>query len=277
MAEASTGEEIPIGACPYLRAAAPVAPDGGAVRQTGAGAHDCVAGRDPFSPGPRQRSLVCETGRFASCPRFPATERRGPGRRAAPPRPPAPWATGGASESVRATHPRTGTGVPLPTAVAGAILVLALVAALVFTAARGGLDLVAGPGTSAAPMSTPAAGTRGPSPAVTPGSTTAPTTAGPGPTSTAMPASPAPTATPVQSARPRPIATATPSNPRYAGLKPCPDRRDCYLYVVQRGDTLSSIAASFGVPLRVVRALNPELKNPSLIRVGQAIRVPGPG
>ena len=279
MADASTGGTSPIGACPYLRAgaAAVAAPDEGATGRAGAGTHACVAGRDAFSPGPRQRSLMCETARFGSCPRFPAADRRGQDRRPTPPRAPVPWATAAAAEPVVGTRPRVARGVPLPTAVAGLILVLALVAALAFTAVRGGLDLVAGPGASASPAPTAAAGTPRPSPAATSGATAPPSTTGPSPTSMATPPSSVPAATLVPSAGPSPAATPAQLDPRYKGLKPCPDRPDCYLYVVQRGDTLTSIAASFGIPLEVVRVLNPELRNPSLIRVGQKIRIPAPG
>jgi nucleoid-associated protein YgaU len=157
--------------------------------------------------------------------------------------------------------------VPLPTAIAGGLLVLALVAASAFVALRGGIDLAAAPGGVASPSALTADATATPSPRPT----SRATAARPSPVPTVSPAlgTPAPT----------PVATpaATPVDPRYAGLKACPDRPDCYLYVVRRGDTLSSIAAFFGVSLRAVRDLNEEIENPSIIRVGQRIRVPGPG
>jgi hypothetical protein len=267
----------------------------------------CDAAADRFLPGPRQQALFCTTTRFPSCPRFPAADRRAIDRAAAPPRRPAPWAAGlvvtgdaavagSAATSSAATeagaidttgHPlrsRPGRGLPLPTLIAAAILVVALVAAFSFTAMRGGIDLAAAPGpTASATPATPAT-TAAPAAAATalPASTptAVPTAAatGPGPTPTVAPATTSPgPATPLPTASARPSPPPAPADPRYAGLKPCPDRPDCYLYVVRRGDTLSSIAAFFDVSLRAIRNLNADLENPSIIRVGQKIRVPGSG
>ncbi|MCU0483100.1 MAG: LysM peptidoglycan-binding domain-containing protein [Chloroflexi bacterium] len=169
---------------------------------------------------------------------------------------------------------------PLPTIVAAAILVIALVAAFAFTALRGGIDLAAAPGGTATPAATVASSSSGSPPAATvaPASPAAspPSSAAPTPTVTPS-ASPAPTATVAPTTSPVPTPGATPGDPRYAGLRTCPGQPDCYLYVVQRGDTLSSIAAFFGVPLRDIRDLNEDIANPSIIHVGQRIRVPGPG
>jgi nucleoid-associated protein YgaU len=158
--------------------------------------------------------------------------------------------------------------------VAGVLLVLALVGAFAFTAMRGGIDLAAAPGGAASPEPTAPVASAVPSPTVSP----RPTVALPSPVPTTFP-SPTVAATQPATPLPTPQTTPTPSpaDPRYAGLRACPDRPGCYLYVVRRGDTLSSIAASFGVPLRAVRDLNEDLANPSIIRVGQKIRVPGPG
>lgn len=48
------------------------------------------------------------------------------------------------------------------------------------------------------------------------------------------------------------------------------------VYIVQRGDTLQSIAHQFGTTKSVLRQLNPEITNPDQIRVGQRIIVPFP-
>ena len=45
-------------------------------------------------------------------------------------------------------------------------------------------------------------------------------------------------------------------------------------YAVQPGDTLGKIAARIGVSWRDILALNPQIKNPSLIYVGQVIHLP---
>ena len=47
-------------------------------------------------------------------------------------------------------------------------------------------------------------------------------------------------------------------------------------YIVQRGDTLFSIAVRFGVSVAALTAAN-GISNPNLIFVGQALTIPGPG
>ena len=46
------------------------------------------------------------------------------------------------------------------------------------------------------------------------------------------------------------------------------------MYTVRKGDTLSGIAKRFAVTLRNLLAANPQVKDPSLIHVGDAIRIP---
>ena len=46
-------------------------------------------------------------------------------------------------------------------------------------------------------------------------------------------------------------------------------------YTVRRGDSLSLIAHNFGMSLSALEALNPSIRNPNLIYVGQLIRVSG--
>lgn len=48
-------------------------------------------------------------------------------------------------------------------------------------------------------------------------------------------------------------------------------------YTVKAGDTLSQIALNNGVSLKAVIAANPQIKNPSLIYVGQKINIPAAG
>jgi soluble lytic murein transglycosylase-like protein len=45
-------------------------------------------------------------------------------------------------------------------------------------------------------------------------------------------------------------------------------------YVVQSGDTLSAIAAHFGVSLEALEAANPQIHDPNVIFVGQEINIP---
>jgi LysM repeat protein len=44
-------------------------------------------------------------------------------------------------------------------------------------------------------------------------------------------------------------------------------------YTVQSGDTLSAIAARYGLSLPEIEALNPQIRNPNLIYPGQSVRV----
>ena len=47
------------------------------------------------------------------------------------------------------------------------------------------------------------------------------------------------------------------------------------VYYVQRGDTLRKIAAKFSVTLEALIRANPQISNPNVIYVGQAITIPG--
>lgn len=46
-------------------------------------------------------------------------------------------------------------------------------------------------------------------------------------------------------------------------------------YAVRKGDTLSGIAAKYGISLNAIERLNPQIKNPNLIYPGQVIHVSG--
>jgi LysM repeat protein len=48
-------------------------------------------------------------------------------------------------------------------------------------------------------------------------------------------------------------------------------------YTVNRGDTLSGIAASHGISLSALRAANPQISNPNLIFAGQHVNIPQGG
>jgi nucleoid-associated protein YgaU len=133
-------------------------------------------------------------------------------------------------------------------------------ASVAFVAARGGLDLpLAVPGPSDVARASIA-----PSPAGTPLETSVPAPSATAPMpSTAPVTSPAPTTTPA--------ATPGPTPDPLAALPACPNRPGCYEYTVQRGDTLSTISDHWGLSLRILEALNPQLASPRTIVVGQTL------
>lgn len=181
--------------------------------------------------------------------------------------------------STRRSGARRAGSRPRPVIVASAILVVALVIAFVFTSSRGGLAMPS-PSPDAAAVVGPsvpsaAVGSSTVVPSATP--SIEPST-GPSPTPSPSPASsssPSPTPSPSPTVGPTPTpAASVPA--AYAGLKPCPDAPDCYLYRIHAGDNLTAIAKRFGVTLVALKAANPEVKDPSLLHVGDKIRVPLP-
>jgi len=46
-------------------------------------------------------------------------------------------------------------------------------------------------------------------------------------------------------------------------------------YTVQSGDTMTSIAAQFGITLAALEAANPQISNPDMLSVGQVLNLPG--
>ncbi len=159
-----------------------------------------------------------------------------------------------------------------PVVVAGVILVVALVVAFAFTSIRGGLTLPgASPSSIAGASPTPSLVAASPTVAPTPSAT-------PSPTSTASPppsVAPSPTTTPLTSPSPSPTPVAS-VPPAFVGLKPCPDSPACYLYRVRSGDNLTRIAAKFGITLAALKAANPTITDPSLVHVGDILRIPLP-
>lgn len=62
----------------------------------------------------------------------------------------------------------------------------------------------------------------------------------------------------------------------YLRLEPCPDATSCYRYVVQPGDTLSTIAGRFRLTVEAILAANPSIDDESTIFSGQVIRLQYP-
>jgi LysM repeat protein len=67
------------------------------------------------------------------------------------------------------------------------------------------------------------------------------------------------------------IYSAGPGNPPPTQPPPAGGQ----VYYAQRGDTLRKIAARYGTTLDAILKLNPQIKNPNIIYVGQAITVSG--
>ena len=57
------------------------------------------------------------------------------------------------------------------------------------------------------------------------------------------------------------------------GVKVASAGEESRFYEVKKGDTLSAIARKYGISLKTIIQLNPQIKNPDLIYVGDQIRV----
>ena len=156
----------------------------------------------------------------------------------------------------------------LTPAVLASVLFLAACAtfAITFVAARGGLQLPIGatppPVAVASPEPTVAPT---PAPLPSPEPTVVQT---PEPTPTTIPTvapTVAPTAVP-----PFALPTLKPGDPLLA-LDRCPGHPLCFLYVVQRNDTMNRILARYDLNQDVVLALNPKITDPRIIVVGQTM------
>lgn len=138
--------------------------------------------------------------------------------------------------------------------------------AVTFVAARGGLQLpigatqapvaVASPEPTLLPTPAPL-----PSPEPTVEST-------PEPTASAIPTVP-PTVAPTE-VPPFALPTLKPGDPLLA-LPKCPGHPLCFLYVVQRNDTMIRILNRYNLDQDVILALNPKITDPRLIVVGQTM------
>jgi LysM repeat protein len=152
-----------------------------------------------------------------------------------------------------------------PAVLASALFVAAsAVIAIMFVAARGGLQMPLASSGSPVAVASP-----GPTAAAShPGSGATPVPSLPEETTT--PATPAPTSVP--SAAP-PTVAPTPDGPPdpLTALPGCADLPGCYEYMIRRGDSLSGVASRYAISVSTVLALNPEITDPSTIVVGQVL------
>ncbi len=248
--------------CPFLRAMGPDDVVGFPI-ETPDPMNRCAALTDVVPQSLRQQELVCLTGNHVNCPRY----------------------LRGAIEvsSVPATRPRIAGKPALTPAIAASLGILALsfAASVVFGLANGGLVLPSTafrtptPGTSASviAIASPSASTS------TAGASSAPATPLPSPSPTPLPSSPTsaptPTEAPTTAPTPRPTPNPTPRSNRFALLKKCPDKPNCWIYSIHSGDNLFSIANYFGVSLDTVKALNPWTKTQRL-KAGRQLIIPTP-
>jgi len=78
----------------------------------------------------------------------------------------------------------------------------------------------------------------------------------------------APTNTPTVTITPEPTQTST--------VTETPTAASAFIYKVQEGDSLSSIAQKFGTKIELILALNPNITDATKIYVGQEIIIPAP-
>jgi LysM repeat protein len=84
-------------------------------------------------------------------------------------------------------------------------------------------------------------------------------------------ATPSPSAIPTPTPTPTPSASTAPTAAPNTTPPPTP-----LIYIVRLGDTMISIAATYGVSLEDLIAANPQIRDPSLIYAGNEITIPTP-
>ena len=257
-------------------------------------ANRCGAWTPPRAVGLLQQRLVCLDGAHADCPLFvrsgvvPRGSRARAGVRVGRAIPSGGLALGtvlaaepaaepsarpvAAGRRARSRYRRAAVtaSLPSPTVIASILLVVALVVAFAFISIRGGLALPAGELAAESAVASAGGPVSSPPPSVSSSPSQSPS---PSPAGTPSPSpAGAPSIAPVGT----PAATAAALPTAYAGLDPCPDRPNCYLYRVRSGDTMTSIARHFGITPQALRAANPEISDPNLLHVGDILRVPLP-
>jgi len=87
-----------------------------------------------------------------------------------------------------------------------------------------------------------------------------------------------PTRSPVKSPGPTPTAkpAGDPVLARFPELRRCPNRSKCYIYIVEPGNNLFSIARYYRVSYDRVLQMSPWITEPANIRAGDEVRMPTP-
>lgn len=236
------------GLCPFLSAG------GGAWRSAEAAAeHRCTAVAPPVKLATEKQRRLCLTPSHASCATFlvarearePAVQGLGAGARPIPRTTPVVLERGRFAITNRALHPDRTAGQ------AALVIVLAVAFAGIVTARPGSgtggpADAIVNPTTNPGATSSARTSSASAHPAV---SSAAPAAASPAPQITLVPTE----NTPPPSGSEPPGATTT--------------------YTVQRGDTLSGIAATHGTTWQVLAKLN-AIKDPSALKVGTVLQLP---
>jgi cell division septation protein DedD len=246
------------GVCPFLRAVSADDAIGFPIESPDV-ANRCAALREPVPQSLRQQELVCLTAGHINCPRY---------------------LRGALVASDKPSKRRVAPVLTPAITAALAVLVLSFGVSVAFVVANGGLTLpVAAVAGSAPPSGTATAvGPSGSPAAVAPGSSAAATAVVASPIAPSPSTEPTPTpaeATPDPTPKPTKTPKPKPSSNRYALLKPCPNKPDCWIYVIRSGDNLFSIANYFGVPVDRVKALNPWTRTERL-RAGRELILPPP-
>ncbi len=220
------------------------------------GSNRCAAFGRPQPQSPLQQELVCLASDHVDCPRY---------------------AQGMVRVREAAARRERARRFARPTTAAIGFLVLSAAASFAFVMARGGLAMPAGSGPGAvagASASAPAVAAV-PSDVATPSVPAVVTTAEPTIAPTPLPTpdpTPPPTPTPTPSPTPPP---PSPTPQAFAELEPCSDQPDCFVYIVQSGDSLWAIGQKFGHSLDTVREWNPWTRTRGL-RPGAEILLPPP-
>jgi LysM domain len=260
------------GVCPFLRAlderdelAVPIeAPDA---------LNRCAALRDAIPQSLRQQELVCLTSGHVNCPRYlrGATAASEPARRGIRSR----------TAFQRPTIVRPSVSPAILVSIV--VLLAAFSGSVAFVVARGGLAMPAaaidrqspGPVVAVAPTPNPS-----PTPEATPAPTATPEptpTPRPRPTPTLSPSpSPSPTPEPSPTPTPKPKPARDPILARFPELRKCPKKDNCYIYIVEPGNNLYSIARYYRVSYDRVLQMSPWITNPSNIKAGDEVRMPTP-